>query len=161
MSDVYVILDKLGLTLPPQLQVSSGVSLPFEMVQVHGERVLFSGHGPQGPDGAMVGPFGKVGSDLTVQEGYHAARLTTLAILASLHRGLGDLNRVRRWQRIFGMVNSAPGFAQQPAVINGCSDLILEIFGPARGGHVRSAVGMAELPFRIPVEIEGELLIHC
>lgn len=160
MTDVYAVLDELGLTLPPQLQVPNGVVLPFKMVQVHGERVLFSGHGPQGADGTLVGPFGKVGSELTVEEGYHAARLTTLSILASLHRGLGDLNRIRRWQRIFGMVNSASGFVQQPAVINGCSDLILEIFGAERGGHVRSAVGMAELPFRIPVEIEGELLIR-
>ena len=80
-----------------------------------------------------------------------------LAILGSLQRALGDLDRITAWGRIFGMVNSAPGFDRQPAVINGFSDLILELFGPEVGAHARSAVGMAELPFGIPVEIEGEV----
>jgi enamine deaminase RidA (YjgF/YER057c/UK114 family) len=78
-------------------------------------------------------------------------------MLGSLQRALGDLDRVRQWNRVFGMVNSAPGFNKQPAVINGFSDLILELYGPEAGGHARSAVGMAELPFDIPVEIEAEL----
>lgn len=160
MPDIYVRLEQKGFVLPPRLKVPDGVVLPFEMVQVDGERVLFSGHGPQGADGALAGPFGKVGGELTVEQGYHAARLTALSILGSLHRSVGNLNRIRRWQRIFGMVNSAPGFSQQPAVINGFSDLILEIFGAECGAHVRSAVGVAELPFRIPVEIEGELRVH-
>ena len=73
---------------------------------------------------------------------------------------IGDLDRVHRWHRVFGMVNSAPGFIQQPQVINGFSDLILELYGPERGAHTRSAVGMAELPFNIPVEIEGELSLR-
>ena len=80
--------------------------------------------------------------------------------LGSLHRALGDLDRIAGWTRLFGMVNSAPGFQQQPAVINGCSDLIIEVFGPEVGAHTRSAVGMAELPFGIPVEVEGEVLVH-
>jgi hypothetical protein len=88
-----------------------------------------------------------------------AARLTGLAILGSLKRELGDLDRVAFWVRIFGMVNSAPGFNKQPAVINGFTDLIIEVFGPDRGAHARSAVGMGELPFNIPVEIEGEVLL--
>ena len=92
-------------------------------------------------------PLGKVGSDLTEQQGYEAARLTALSILGSLKRALGDLDRIRHWVRVFGMVNSAPGFVRQPSVINGFSDLILELFGPEVGAHVRSAVGMAELPF--------------
>ena len=86
-----------------------------------------------------------------------AARLTALAMLASLQRALGSLDRITAWTRLFGMVNSAPGFHRQPGVINGCSDLILELFGPGIGAHSRSAVGMAELPFNIPVEIEGEV----
>ena len=102
-------------------------------------------------------PLGKVGRDLTVEQGYQAARLTALAILGSLQRALGDLDRITAWTRVLGMVNSAPGFNQQPAVINGFSDLILELFGSERGAHARSAVGMAELPFDIPVEIEGEV----
>ena len=81
-------------------------------------------------------------------------------MLTSLKHALGDLERVERWVRAFGMVNSAPGFHRQPAVINGFSDLILELWGPDRGQHARSAVGMAELPFGIPVEIEAEVLLR-
>jgi len=78
-------------------------------------------------------------------------------MLGSLKRELGSLERIACWTRVFGMVNSAPGFVRQPAVINGFSDLIISVFGPERGAHARSAVGMAELPFGIPVEIEGEV----
>jgi len=81
-------------------------------------------------------------------------------VLGSLQRALGDLDRVVAWTRVFGMVNSAPGFNQQPAVINGFSDLVLEVFGPKIGAHARSAVGMAELPFDIPVEVEAEVEIQ-
>jgi hypothetical protein len=94
---------------------------------------------------------------LTVDQGYVAARLTALSILGSLKRAIGELNRIAAWTRVFGMVNSAAGFNQLPSVINGFSDLILEVFGPAIGAHSRSAVGMAELPFNLPVEIEGEV----
>jgi enamine deaminase RidA (YjgF/YER057c/UK114 family) len=96
---------------------------------------------------------GKVGSDLTLEEGQHAARMTGLSILATLNAELGDLDRIERVLKVFGMVNCAPGFNQMPAVINGCSDLLVEIFGDA-GRHTRAAVGMAELPFDIAVEIE-------
>ena len=119
---------------------------------------LVSGHGPQNPDGSIAGPFGKVGADVTVEEGYRAARLTALSMLGSLARELGDLDRIVAWVRVFGMVNSAPGFASQPAVINGFSDLVLELFGRA-GAHARSAVGMAELPFNLPVELEAEVQV--
>lgn len=135
--------------------------MPFESVRIVGDRAVFSGHGPQATDGSVSGPFGKVGADVTVEQGYLAARSTALSILGSLHRALGDLDRIVGWTRVFGMVNSAPGFRQQPAVINGCSDLIIEVFGPDLGAHSRSAVGLAELPFGIPVEIEGEVLIRA
>jgi hypothetical protein len=118
---------------------------------------LISGHGPQDADGAFARPLGKLGRELTVEHGYAAARLTALSILGSLKRALGDLDRIAAWTRVFGMVNSAPGFHMQPSVINGFSDLVLELFGPDVGAHCRSAVGMAELPFDIPVEIEGEV----
>ncbi len=97
---------------------------------------------------------------MTLEQGYLAPRLTALSILGSLERALGDLDRIAAWGRVFGMVNSAPGFTKQPAVINGFSDLILELFGPEMGAHSRSAVGMAELPFDLPVEIEGEVVIR-
>ena len=101
----------------------------------------------------------KVGLDVTLEQAQHLARLTALSMLGSLKRELGDLDRISAWLRVFGMVNSAPGFNQQPNVINGFSNLIVELYGPQRGRHARSAVGMAELPFRIAVEIEAEVEI--
>jgi enamine deaminase RidA (YjgF/YER057c/UK114 family) len=147
------------LVLPKPIRLPSGVVLPFRLVRVRGDRAYVSGHGPLNPDGSLAPPFGKVGRELSVEQGYHAARLTALAMLSSLERELGDLDRVRAWTRVFGMVNSAPGFNQQPRVINGFSDLILELFGPDRGAHSRSAAGVAELPFDLPVEIEAEIEI--
>jgi hypothetical protein len=149
----------LGLSLPPRIQPPPGVALPFAFVHVVGHRALISGHGPQNPDGSIAQPLGKVGRELTVEQGYLAARLTALSILGSLKRALGELDRISAWTRVFGMVNSAPGFSQQPAVINGFSDLILEVFGTPIGTHSRSAVGLAELPFGIPVEIEAEVAL--
>jgi enamine deaminase RidA (YjgF/YER057c/UK114 family) len=146
----------LGWTLPPPLKPPPGVVLPFRFVHVVGRRALISGHGPQNPDGSLV-TTGKVGREVSLEQGYAAAKLTALAILGSLQRTLGDLDRVARWGRVLGMVNSAPGFTRQPAVLNGFTELIVEIFGVERGAHARSAVGMAELPFDIPVEIEGEV----
>src|SRR5690348_10549704 len=112
-------LAALGLTLPAPLQAPSGVSLPFAWVRISGNRVYVSGHGPQNPDGTLAGPFGKVGADVTPEEGVAAARLIALGILGTLQRALGDLDRVTAWLRVFGMVNSAPGFTRQPTIING------------------------------------------
>ena len=151
-------LQELGLVLPPPIQVPRGIRLPFTPVRVVGDRAYVSGHGPQEPDGSIAGPFGKVGAEVTIEEGYRAARLACLSMLGSLARQLGDLDRITAWARVFGMVSSAPGFASQPAVINGFSDLVLELFEEA-GAHARSAVGMAELPFNMPVEVEAELWI--
>src|SRR5579864_1167459 len=152
-------LEAMGLVLPEQLKAPAGVKLPFAFVRVQGNRAYIAGHGPQNPDGSVALPTGKVGAEVSEGQAYQAARLAALAILASLKRTLGDLDRVTAWLRVFGMVNSAPGFNRQPAVINGFSDLILELYGPEIGQHARSAVGMAELPFGIPVEIEAEVEI--
>lgn len=146
-----------GLVLPPPVTPPPGVVLPFQFVRVVGRRALISGHGPLAADGTIAAPLGKLGREVSVEQGYMAARLTALAMLGSLQRALGDLDRITAWTRVFGMVACAPGFDKQPAVINGFSDLILELFGPDIGAHSRSAVGMAELPFNIPVEIEGEV----
>lgn len=159
MPEIEAKLSAAGLILPAPTQAPEDVRLPFAFVRVRGNRAFISGHGPQNPDGKLAGPFGKVGAELTVEEAYQAAKLTALSMLGSLKRELGDLDRVTAWLRVFGMVNSAPGFHLQPAVINGFSDVILELWGPERGAHARSAVGMAELPFRIPVEIEAEVEI--
>ncbi|MES2105059.1 MAG: RidA family protein [Pseudomonadota bacterium] len=153
-------LSALGLVLPPVVTPPPGVVLPFQFVRIVGKRAIISGHGPQSPDGTIAEPLGKVGKDLDVAQGYIAARLTALSILGSLKRALGDLDRISAWVKVLGMVNSAPGFNQQPSVINGFSDLINELYGPVAGAHARSAVGMAELPFNLPVEIEGEVELH-
>ena len=157
MSRIEARLSALGLTLPPAFTPPPGVVLPFQSVRLVGSRAIISGHGPQDAQGAFATPLGKVGLDLSVEQGYIAARLTGLSILGSLQRTIGDLDRIVAWTRIFGMVNSAPSFTRQPAVINGFSDLILEVFGAEVGAHARSAVGLFELPFDIPVEIEGEV----
>ncbi len=150
-------LHALGLVLPAPLQLPPGLVLPFPWVRVVGNRALISGHGPTDADGALAKPLGKVGREVSPDQAYAAARLAGLAILGSLQRELGSLDRIAAWTRVFGMVNSAPGFNRQPMVINGFTDLIVDVFGSEIGRHARSAVGLAELPFDIPVEIEAEV----
>jgi len=157
MPQIEERLKAMGVFLPAPIQLPPGIVFPFRFVRILGRRALISGHGPQNPDGSIAQPLGKLGRELSLEQGYAAARLTALSILASLKRALGDLDRVAAWTRVFGMVNSAPGFNRQPSVINGFSDLILELSGPEVGAHSRSAVGLAELPFDIPVEIEAEV----
>jgi hypothetical protein len=157
MAHIESKLASLGLVLPAPLKPPPGIVLPFAMVRIVGTRAIVSGHGPQNADGTIAQPLGKVGSDLTIEQGYAAARLVALAIFASLQRALGDLDRIAAWSRVLGMVNSAPGFVRQPAVINGFSELVIEVFGPEVGAHARSAVGLFELPFGIPVEVEAEV----
>ena len=116
-----------------------------------GNLVFLAGHGPTKADGSYV--TGKVGSDLTIKEGYDAARLVAIALLSSLKAEIGDLNKVKRIVKVKGMVNATSDFTSQPEVINGCSDLLVEIFGD-KGKHARAAVGMGSLPRNISVEIE-------
>ncbi len=148
---------ELGLTLPEPTQTPPGVRLPFAPVRLRGQRVFVAGHGPLNADGTLAGPFGKVATEVSVEQAYTSARLVCLAMLASLKRALDDLDRISAWVRVFGMVNATPEFTLHPNVINGCSDLILDLFGAEVGQHARSAVGLASLPFNIPVEIEAEL----
>ena len=157
MSSIEDRLQALGLVLPAPLQLPPGLVLPFPWVRIVGTRALISGHAPTNLDGSLAQPLGKVGREVSPEQAYEAARLAGLAILGSLQRELGSLERIAAWTRVFGMVNSAPGFNRQPIVINGFSDLIVEVFGPEKGRHARSAVGLAELPFDIPVEIEAEV----
>ena len=160
MGQVENRLRELGLVLPPDLLLPPGVVLPFDFVNIRGNRAMVSGHGPQSPDGSVAPPFGQVGVKVSLDEAVEAARLTALSMLGSLRRSLGTLDRITSWLRVFGMVNSAPGFDQQPTVINGFTNVILEVFGADVGRHARSAVGMAALPFGIPVEIEAEVSIR-
>ena len=148
MAEIEARLAELGIELPdtppPIANYVPGVRT--------GNLVYLSGLGPASrPDGTT--PSGKVGRDLTTEEGYEAARLTGLNILSRMKGEVGDLDKVRRVVKLLGMVNSDPSFNQQPAVINGCSDLLVEVLGD-KGRHARSAVGMAGLPNDIPVEIE-------
>jgi enamine deaminase RidA (YjgF/YER057c/UK114 family) len=146
MGKIATRLTELGIELPiPFPPVGSYVSCMRT-----GNLLHVGGHGPT--DGSTT-IIGKVGSDLTLGQARDAARLTALSILATMQAELGDLDRVRQIVKVFGMVNAAPGFTQMPAVIDGCSDVLVQIFGDA-GRHTRSAVGLAELPFGIAVEIE-------
>jgi enamine deaminase RidA (YjgF/YER057c/UK114 family) len=151
-------LEEMGLVLPEPTD-PPGAAVRFSRVRVRGNHAYIAGHGPQSPDGALILPRGKVGTEVSLEQGYEAARLTGLSILASLKRELGDLDRVVAWLRVLGMVNVAPGFNRTPEVINGFTDLILDLYGEDVGAHSRSAVGLAELPFGIPVEIEAEVEI--
>jgi enamine deaminase RidA (YjgF/YER057c/UK114 family) len=136
----------LGIELPPP-SPPAGNYVPCV---IDAGLVYVGGHGPIAGSETMRG---KVGGDLTLEQGRLAARMTGLSILASLDAELGGLERIERIVKVFGMVNVAPGFDQTPAVIDGCSDLLIEVFGES-GRHARSAVGLAELPFHIAVEIE-------
>jgi enamine deaminase RidA (YjgF/YER057c/UK114 family) len=140
-------LRELGIVLPAS---AAPVGNYVRSVRV-GNLLFLAGHGPQ-KDG-QLSHIGKVGRELTVEQGQEAARLVGLNLLASTREALGNLDRVKRIVKVLGMVNSAPGFTDQPRVINGFSDLMVDVFGDA-GRHARSAVGLAELPFGIGVEIE-------
>ena len=146
-------LAELGIELPRPFAAPAGVEFKFDLVRTSGGLAHVSGHGPV--DGDRTLRAGKVGADVSVEEAAEAARLTGLAILASLRAELGELDRVAGWVRVFGMVNCAPGFNKTPAVINGFSGLVLDVWGPEAGRHARSAIGVAELPFDWPVEVEA------
>jgi enamine deaminase RidA (YjgF/YER057c/UK114 family) len=146
-------LAELGLALPQPFAAPPGVEFKFDLVHVSGDLAYISGHLPM--DGTDVLMTGRVGGDLTLEQGQEAARLTTLSILASLKQELGDLDRVTQWVKALGLVQCAPGFDKPPAVINGFTDLVLEVWGDPAGRHARSAIGAAQLPFDVPVEVEA------
>ena len=145
-------LAELELELPEPPAAPPGVVLPFDWVRVSGDHAYVSGHGPL--DGGEVLVRGKVGTDVSPERGHEAARLTALSMFASLQRELGDLDRVTDWVKALGLVNCAPGFSGTPGVINGFSDLVIDVWG-ASGRHARSAIGAAELPFDRSVEVEA------
>ena len=143
-------LEELGLTLPP---IPMPVANYLPLVRT-GNLLFVSGHGPGVlKDGGVSFIQGKLGKDLDVEQGYEAAKQVMLNILQSLKQELGDLDKVRKMVKLLGFVNCTPDFPDQPKVINGASDLLVELFGE-RGRHARSAVGMNQLPFGIAVEIE-------
>ncbi|QQZ13794.1 MULTISPECIES: RidA family protein [Rhodococcus] len=150
-------LRDLGLVLPRAVQLPPGVELPFSWVRVHGRRALVVGHGPLAEDGTPAGPFGSVPADVSAADATHSARLTALAVLAGVRRAVGDLNRIDAWLTVTGFVNAEPGYEQTTAVLNGFSEVVLDVFGPDIGGHARTAIGVAALPLDLPVVVAAEL----
>ncbi len=140
-------LKELGIDLPPAITPVAN----YVPAVVTGNLVFLSGHGPVKEDGTLV--TGKVGADLTVEEGYETARLIAMGLLGSLKAQIGDLDRVKRIVKLLGLVNCTAEFTDQPKVINGASDFLVEVFG-GKGKHARSAVGTNALPMNISVEIE-------
>ena len=145
-------LAALGLTLPP-VPTPMANYVPFRLA---GDLLFLSGQGPKRPDGTFM--VGRLGKDASVEQGYEAAKLTGLQLLAVAKAALGELSHVGAVVKLLGMVNAEPDFEQHPQVINGCSDLMVNVLGDA-GRHARSAVGMGSLPNRIVVEIEAILLV--
>ena len=146
-------LEALGLTLPPvPTPVANYVPYRF-----NGNVLYLSGQGPKRPDGSYR--VGRLGRDISVEEAYQEARLTGLGLLAAAKAALGSLERIEAVLKLLGMVNAEPDFADHPKVINGCSDLLVDVLGEA-GRHARSAVGMGSLPNRMAVEIEAIMLVR-
>lgn len=146
-------LERLGIVLPPPPPPIAN----FVTHVVEGNLLFLSGQGPREADGALH--CGRVGDTVSVEDAYGHARLVGINLLAVMKDALGDLSRVKRVVRLFGMVNGVPSFAEHPQVINGCSDLLIEVFGE-RGQHARSSVGLASLPGNITVEIEAVVSVH-
>jgi enamine deaminase RidA (YjgF/YER057c/UK114 family) len=146
-------LEALGLTLPP---VPTPVA-NYIPCRLAGNLLYISGQGPKRPDGTYR--TGRLGRDISVEEAYQEARLTGLQLLAVAKAALGSLERIEAVLKLLGMVNAEPDFADHPKVINGCSDLLVDVLGEA-GRHARSAVGMGSLPNRMAVEIEAILLVR-
>ena len=163
-------LAALGIKLPkPWSQASGsvggsrvlgpGVEACAEFVRIVDRRVTISGHVPLNDDGAVMGPFGRVGAGVTSEQAQACAARAMLAIFASLVHEIGTLDRVAAWIRVFGMVNAAPEFHDYPSVINPASRLVYDVFGNDVGRHSRVAIGVGGLPFNAPVEIEAEVLL--
>lgn len=141
-------LEELDLRLPEPLVPPGN----FQLVKLHAGVGYIAGHGPF--DGSKQLAEGLIGRDLSLEQGYEAARLTALSMLASLKHELGDLDRVTQWIRAVGYVHCAPGFAQNATVVNGFSDLIVELWGDA-GGHARSAPGQGPSPLNVPIIVDA------
>ena len=152
MATVEERLRDLGLALPDVAGPPPGTRITLRMARRSGNLLYLSGNGPLRE--GQPAYRGKVGAEVSLEEAYEAAKLTGLNLLAVIKSELGDLERVGAFVKTLGFVNSAPGFTQQPAVLNGFADLVVDLYGEERGLHARSAVGVAELPWDIPVEIE-------
>jgi enamine deaminase RidA (YjgF/YER057c/UK114 family) len=149
-----------GLYLPPQAKAPQGIAIPFTWARPFGDRVYVAGHGPRDQDGAVRGPFGRVGAEVTPEQGIEAAKFAMLSVLGSVKSLIGDLDRIAAWLRLEGYVLAAPGFDRTTSIVNGASDLLLDLFGPEIGSHARTAMGVAQTPLSVPVVIAAELAIR-
>ena len=161
MGSIDTRLDNLGLTLPPQPQAPSGVTVPFRWIRIYGNRAFASGHGALSSNGSIALPAGQVPTEVTVDQAQLAAVGALLSMLSTLRSALGDLDRIAAWLTITGFVNAATDFEGTTVVLNPASELLLDIFGPETGAHARTAVGYTTLPFRMPVVLSAELAIHA
>ena len=146
-------LGQMGLTLPPEQVVPETAVLTYRRLVRWGDVAYIAGHGPTW-GGGWGSPLGKVGGDVSLEEAVAAARLTALNVLATIERELGDLDRVSCWLKVNGYVNAVPGFTDQARVVNGFSDLILELYG-AEKLCARTSIGVADLPFGMPIEVDA------
>jgi enamine deaminase RidA (YjgF/YER057c/UK114 family) len=153
-------IEALGLYLPEPAHVPPDVVVNFAWARVFAGRVYVSGHAAQSLDGRVIGPFGRVGAEVTPEQAVESARLATLAVLGSVKRAISDLDRIAAWLRIDGFLLVAPGFDRTTNVVNGCSKLILELFGETIGSHARTAIGVGATPLSCPVVIAAELALH-
>lgn len=142
------------MRLPP------GLKIPFSWVRVRGNRAYVSGHGPLQADGSPAGPFGKVPTEVSLEQAQDSTRLATLAVLSGLKAALGDLDRVTAWLMVNGFVNAEPGYPQTTAVMNPLSDLIVDLYGTEAGAHARTAIGVAAVPLNLPVVVAAEVEIR-
>lgn len=150
-------LKELGLVLPEAPELPPDVTIPFEWVRVRGQRAFVSGHGPIASDGSPAGPFGKVPSEVSLEDAQRSARLTALAVIAALKRAVGDLDRISGWGMVNGFVNADPGYAQTTLVLNPFSDVVIDVFGRDVGAHARTAIGVATVPLNLPLVVSAEV----
>ena len=152
-------LARSGYTLPPELALAAGVTIPFTWVHRHGGRLLVSGHGAITDEGAPAGPFGSVPTKVSIEDAQWSAIRALLSVLASLQRMLGDLDRIEAWLSITCFVNADPGFGRLTLIANPMSEMVLELFGAERGAHARTSPGVVALPFDLPVVVAAELAV--
>lgn len=157
MARVEKRLAELGLQLPPEPKLPPGVEIPFQWVRVRCQRAFISGHGALSADGTPLGPFGRVPSEVCLEDAQQSARSATLSMLASLKRALGDLDGVTAWLTVSGFVNADPGYPTTTLVMNAVSELLIDLYGYESGSHARVAPGVTAIPFNLPLVVSAEV----
>jgi hypothetical protein len=152
-------LEEMGIVLPEAIKPFPGVQVRFSWVRVRGDRAYVSPHQALNADGSVAGPYGKVGVEISPEQAREAARGAALAMLASLKVELGNLDRITAWLTVTGLINAAPDFTENTEILDGFSQLILDLYGNEAGSHARMAPGVATLPFGLSVIVAAELEI--